>query len=276
MMLGLQGGLAMAQAGAAPALEPAGSVMRPLWEVGVGIAGLRLPDYRGADESSNWLLPLPYIVYRGEWLKADRDGARAVLVDTAAVELDLSVSASAPTRGKDNAARAGMPDLKPALEIGPNLNVELHRSDKRRVKLDLCLPLRVALSVERSPRFIGTIFSPTLNLDVVAGEWKVGLLSGPVFGDRRYHDRVYGVDAAYATPQRGSYRASGGYSGWQSLASVSRRFDRVWVGAFLRHDALRGAAFAGSPLLRRTDAWTMGVGMSWIFTTSSELVAAEE
>ncbi|MDH5539411.1 MAG: MipA/OmpV family protein, partial [Rhizobacter sp.] len=130
-MLVLNGGRATAQAGPARSLEPAGSVMRPLWEVGVGIAGLRLPDYRGADESSNWLLPLPYVVYRGEWLKADRDGARAVLLDTAAVELDLSVSASAPTRAKDNAARAGMPDLKPALEIGPNLNVELHRPGDR-------------------------------------------------------------------------------------------------------------------------------------------------
>ena len=52
-------------------------VPRPLWELGVGVAGLRLPDYRGSDQSRGYVLPLPYIVYRGTWLKADRDGARA-------------------------------------------------------------------------------------------------------------------------------------------------------------------------------------------------------
>ena len=40
-------------------------VPRPLWELGLGVAALRLPDYRGSDQSSTYLLPLPYVVYRG-------------------------------------------------------------------------------------------------------------------------------------------------------------------------------------------------------------------
>ena len=49
---------------------------------------------------------------------------------------------------------------------------------------------------------------------------------------RRYNDRLYGVDPAYATPQRSAYRASGGYAGWQTLASVSRRFNGGFRGPF--------------------------------------------
>ena len=274
----LLGGAAAAQPGLAPAASEASTQKQPLWELGVGVAGLRAPDYRGSDESRNWWLPLPYVVYRGKWLRADREGARAVLFDTTSLELDLSVSASVPTRSKDNAARAGMPDLDAAVEIGPNLNIALHRSSDRRYKLDLRLPLRAAFSVQRSPRSIGATFAPTLNLDALnlAGGWNLGLLSGPLFGDGRYHDRIYGVEAAYVTPDRGYYRARGGYSGWQSLAALSRRFGQFWFGAFLRHDLLRGAVFDDSPLLRRDNAWTIGAGLSWVFATSSELVATKE
>ena len=255
-----------------------GTVMRPLWELGVGVGALRLPDYRGSDQSSALWFPVPYAVYRGKWLRADREGARAVLLDAQSVEVDLSVAASPPTRSKNNLARAGMPDLKAALEFGPNVNLTLLKSRDQNTKLDLRLPLRAAFTVQSSPRATGFTFAPNLNLDVLdlGAGWNVGVLSGPVFASQRYHDRVYGVDAAYATPQRSAFRAPGGYSGWQSLLSVSRRFEGAWFGAFVRHDSLRGAAFSDSPLLRRDSALTLGFGISWVLSTSSELVAVQQ
>jgi MipA family protein len=252
--------------------------MKPLWEFGVGVAALRYPDYRGSDQSSSLWLPVPFGVYRGKWLRADRDGARAVLFDSTRVEVDVSVSGSPPTRSKDNLARSGMPDLKAAFEIGPNVNVTLMQPADGSYKLDFRMPVRAGFTVERSPRSIGYVVSPVMNLDLrrVGGGWDVGLLTGPLFGDARYHNRIYGVDAAFATPQRPAYRAGGGYSGWQSLASLSRRFDTVWVGAFVRHDSLRGAAFADSPLVRRDSALTWGVALSWVLGASTELVEVAE
>jgi outer membrane scaffolding protein for murein synthesis (MipA/OmpV family) len=251
---------------------------KPLWELGLGVAGLRLPDYRGSDQSRSYLLPLPYIVYRGTWLKADRDGARALLFDTQRVKVDVSVAASTPTRSRDNAAREGMPNLAAVGEIGPNLNLTLARSIENRWRLDLRLPLRAAVTLQRSPEFIGTTFSPHLNLDLagVAGGWNLGLLTGPLFADRKYHEHFYGVDAAYATPERAAYRAHGGYAGWQALAATSRRFGNTWVGAFVRYDSLRGAVFEDSPLVRRHSALTMGFGVSWILATSAELVPSSD
>ena len=258
--------------------DPAPGGTRPLWELGVGAAALRLPDYRGADQGRNYLLPLPYVVYRGTWFKADRDGARAILLDSARVKMDLSLAASAPARSEHNTARRGMRDLKGLAEIGPNLNLELARSMPGRWKLDLRLPLRAAFTLERSPRFVGTTFSPNLNLDLagVAGGWNVGLLTGPVFGDSRYHRHFYGVDAADAIVGRPAYTARGGYGGWQALASTSRRFGNTWVGAFVRYDRLDGAAFDDSPLMRRKSALAFGLGVSWILATSSERVSGRD
>jgi outer membrane scaffolding protein for murein synthesis (MipA/OmpV family) len=250
----------------------------PLWELGLGAAALRLPDYRGSDQSRGYLLPLPYVVYRGTILRADRDGARALLLDAERIKVDVSVAASVPTHSRDNIARSGMADLAPSVELGPNVNLALLRSADGRVRLDLRLPLRAAVAVQRSPRGIGTTFSPNLNLDVdrVGGGWHVGLLAGPLFADRKYHAYYYGVEPADATPQRHAYRARGGYAGWQALAATSRRIGRAWVGAFLRYDSLRGAVFASSPLLRRDHGVTAGIGISWVFAASDRLVPAQD
>jgi len=251
---------------------------KPLWELGLGVAGLRLPDYRGSDQYRGYLVPLPYIVYRGTWLKADRDGARALLVDTPRVKVDVSVAASTPTRSKDNAAREGMPNLPAVGEIGPNLNYTIAGSAENRWRLDVRLPVRAAVTLQRSPKFVGTTFSPHLNLDLggVGGGWNVGMLTGPLFADRKYHEHFYSVDAAYATPERAAYKAHGGYAGWQALTATSRRFGNTWVGAFVRYDSLRGAAFEDSPLVRSRSALTVGFGVSWILATSSELVPSSD
>ena len=263
-----------------PAVEsgPSQGVMRPLWELGLGGAVLRLPDYLGSDQSRTYLLPLPYVVYRGTFLKADRDGARALLFSTDRVKVDLSVAASTPTRSNSNAAREGMPDLKGTGEIGPNLNLALASSAGQRWKVDLRLPVRGAITFQRSPEFVGWTFSPNVNLDVggVGGGWNLGMLTGPVFADRKFHSYYYGVDPAYARPDRPAYQAHGGYAGWRLVTATSRRFGNAWVGAFVRYDNLHGAAFADSPLVRRNSELTFGFGVSWILATSKELVASGE
>ncbi|MDQ6680567.1 MAG: MipA/OmpV family protein [Pseudomonadota bacterium] len=279
LALGLLAPFARAQSEtASTGAELASEAAGPLWELGLGAAAVRLPDYRGSDQGRTYLLPLPYVVYRGKWLRADRDGARALLLESGRVKVDVSVAASVPTRSRDNVARSNMPDLAPSLEIGPNLNVGLLESADRRMRLDLRLPLRAAVAVQRSPKTIGATFSPNLNVDIerVAGGWNVGLLGGPLFADRRYHDYYYGVDSAYATPQRSAYRARGGYGGWQALAAASRRYGRMWVGGFVRYDNLHGAVFEASPLVRRDHEVAVGVGVSWVFATSDRLVSATE
>jgi len=258
-------------AGSAPRADAASH--KPLWELGLGIAALHAPDYRGSDETSAWLLPLPYVVYRGRVLRADRDGARALLFDSERFELDISLHGTVPVRS-GNAARSGMPELPATAELGPAARVTLWRSADARTRLELRVPARSVISVERSPRIIGATFTPHLQWlrSGVAGGWNVGLQAGPVFGNRRYHGHYYGVDAIHATAQRPAYAAPGGYGGWHAMATASRRYERMWVGAFVRHDSLRGAAFAASPLVRSDRAWMAGLGVAWVIGTSAETV----
>ena len=249
----------------------------PLWELGLGLAAVRFPDYRGSDQKSAYVLPLPFVAYRGRFLRADRDGARAILFAGRRVVVDLSVSASVPNNSDDNEARRGMPDLAATFEIGPNLNVELWQSAGGRFKLDLRLPVREAITLERHPRAIGVTFSPNLNLDIrkFAGDWNLGLLAGPVFANRRYHEYFYGVGSEFAAAGRPAYEASGGYGGWRATTAVSRRLGNAWIGAFIRYDNLRGAAFADSPLVRQQSQLTAGFGVSWIFAASSQRVVVD-
>ena len=253
-------------------------VSEPLWELGVGVAGFRFDDYRGSDHTNTYVLPLPFFVYRGPFLRADRDGARAILFSGHRVVVDVSLGASVPTKSKDDGARRGMPDLAGTFEIGPNLVVELWQASNRNMKVELRMPVREAITLERSPRAIGLTFSPNLNLDIggLPGKGNLGFLAGPLFGDQRYHQYFYSVAPEFATAGRPAYTAPGGYAGWRATTAFSRRYGNAWFGAFVRYDNLHGAVFGPSPLVRKETTVTAGFGISWIFATSSQRVLTDD
>lgn len=269
---GLAASLGAAAEGPRPGPVP---TERPLWEAGLGVAALRMPHYRGSAQSHAWLLPAPYVVYRGRIFRADRDGVRARLIDQPDFDVDVSVAGSAPTRSDDDVARRGMPDLKPTFEIGPQLNVTLARAAGW--KLDLRVPVRAAFTLQRDMRSVGWLATPHLNVDFARlSGWSVGVQAGPIFGDRRQHAYFYDVDPVYARPDRPAWRAQGGYAGAKALVGVSRRFDGTWVGAFARVDTLAGARIAASPLVGERTQWSVGVAVSWIFATSERRVPAAD
>jgi outer membrane protein len=253
---------------------------RPLWELGAGISALSLPDYRGSDQSSLYAIPFPYLVYRGEFLKADRHGIRGTLFGSDRIELNLSLGASLPVNSDDNRARQGMPDLQPTVEFGPSLNLNLWRTPDLRTRLDLRLPVRTAVAVKGGMDEVGWVFSPRLNLDIadVAGlpGWNMNVLAGPMVGSERNHDYFYSVAPQYATAERPAFDAKGGYAGSQFMMTMSKRYPKYWLGAFVRGDSLKGAAFVDSPLVKREDYFAAGVGIAWILGESSTRVEAIE
>jgi outer membrane scaffolding protein for murein synthesis (MipA/OmpV family) len=261
----------LANLGCAPAAR---AKEAPLWEFGLGAGAIAFEDYRGSATTHAYPVPVAYVVYNGKFLQADKDGIRGKLLNQSWVEINLSFDITAPVR--NDAARAGMPDLRTTVQAGPSINLHLYKSEDARVKLDLRMPLEAAITVQGSPRFVGTTFTPKLNLDLVDPfgyhGWNLGLLSGPLFGDRRYHDYFYTVDAQYATPERPQYHAQGGYAGTQFLAALTKRFPKVWVGGYVRYDTLSGATFEDSPLVQRKSYWSVGLGFTWILHRSAQMV----
>jgi len=252
---------------------------KPLWEFGMGVGAMVFPDYRGSDEVNVYPLPLPYFVYRGQFLKADREGLRGELFDKRYLELSFSMGATIPVSSEDNDAREGMPNLRPTLELGPSLDVHLWRSDDNGKKLDLVMPLRLPITLEGSPQALGWNFSPRLNLDIenIGGYegWNFGVGAGPLFGAAKYHEYFYSVAPRFATAERPAYDARGGYSGTHFIAAISKRFPGYWVGAYMRYDNLRGAVFEDSPLVRQQNYLTGGIGIAWMITKSRRMVEAE-
>jgi MipA family protein len=251
---------------------------KPLWEVGLGAGFLVFNDYRGAATTHVYPVPVPYLIYRGEFLKSDRDGLRGLFLNQDRVELSLSVNATAPVR--NDSARHGMPDLRSTLEVGPQLNVHLWRSADQRVKLDLRLPVRTALTLQAAPHYVGVFIEPHLALDLAQFQgddgWKLGLLAGPLFADRRYDDYFYTVAPQFAAADRPAYAAHGGYAGSEALASLTRRYPRFWAGAYLRYDSLAGASFEHSPLVKRDSYWSAGFGVAWLIRQSDRLVESDD
>ena len=210
---------------------------KPLWEVGLGAGFLIFNDYRGAATTHVYPVPVPYLIYRGKFLKSDRDGLRGLFLNQDRVELSLSVNATAPVR--NDSARHGMPDLRSTVEVGPQLNVHLWRSADQRAKLDLRLPVRAALTLQAAPHYVGVFIEPHLALDLAQFQ-------------------------------------GGGYAGSEALASLTRRYPRFWVGAYLRHDWLGGASFENSPLVKRDSYWSAGFGVAWLIRQSDHLVESDE
>ncbi|MDE2441502.1 MAG: MipA/OmpV family protein [Betaproteobacteria bacterium] len=253
---------------------------QPLWEFGAGVAAFSFPSYRGSDQTSNFLMPVPYFTYHGDFFKADRQGIRGSFFDSDRIDLTVSAALSPPASSDDITARSGMPDLKASFEIGPQVDLTLWRSENRARFVKLLLPLRAAFTVEGSPKDIGWVFHPKLNMDVtdipgMAG-WNLGLLAGPLFGDKRQHAYYYSVAPQYATAARPMYEAGAGYAGMQYLAALSKRFPTYWVGTFIRYDNLSGATFENSPLVRQKDYIAGGIAITWILGESSTRVKVDD
>ena len=248
----------------------------PLWELGLGVATLRVPDYRGSDQIRSYALPLPYVVYRGKFLRADRDGARALLLESDRVKVDVSVSGSVPTRSRDNTARSGMPDLAPTVEMAPTSTCA---AAVRRCPHP-ARPAPAAARRDRDPAFAGSdrrdvLAEPesrrqALRRRLEPRPARRSALRRPPLPRLLLRRRGRAGDGEPAGVPPG-----GGYAGWQALAAGSRRFGRLWVGGFARYDSLRGAVFESSPLVRRDHDLTVGLGVSWVFASSGPLVPAE-
>jgi outer membrane protein len=256
-----------------------GETLRPLWEAGAGVAVLSIPDYRGASEQRSYVLPIPYVVYRGEVLQIDREKVRGLMFKTEHWELDMSLNGSVPVRSKDNSARTGMPNLDPTLELGPQLNYLFLDNDHYRLQLHA--PVRSVEAVDHGHfHNVGWLVNPMLNLDIkdIGPDrgWNLGVSGGPLWADARYHNYFYGVNPAYATTDRPAYMGHGGYSGMRFVISMSKRYPKLWVGGFMQANDLHGTAFEDSPLLKRKSAYMAGFAVSWIFGQSDKLVLSNE
>lgn len=241
------------------------------WELGIGATVLDIPLYPGSSQSKTYTLPVPHLLYRSKKIKID-NGLQLTFLQTSRLSFDVSADFGVPVNSEDSTARRGMPNLDLALQIGPSAVITLSGGRFKPNHTRLEFPIRAAVATDfNSAKSIGWIFEPRLIFETRRPN-KTGfayLFSGGLkFSTEKYHDYYYQVDPQFATPNRKSFDAKGGYSGLFVDAIANWRTDDFIYFAFARYQNLSGATFEDSPLVEQKDYLFVGIGVTWVFARS--------
>jgi outer membrane protein len=249
--------------------EAAGKL--PLWEVGGFALGVSQQAYPGSDQQVNRALALPFFIYRGEFLRADRDTAGLRAIKTADFELDIGVAGAFGGDSTELDARRGMPKLGTLVEIGPRAKWNLGEAPgggRWRVEL----PLRAVFDLSNQAEHRGLSFEPKVVFDGrPVGGWFYSASVGAILADQPLARTFYDVTPAQATAQRAAYSAKSGLVAWRLSTSVSRSLSPDWrLFGFARLDTVAGAVNEDSPLVRQKTGASVGVGLVYTWTRSEQ------
>ena len=249
--------------------SPHGSAQLPLWEVGVFGTGLMQQAYPGSSQQVNRALVLPFFIYRGQYLRADRGsvGVRAIKTDT--MEVDVGVSGAFGSSSNDIEARNGMPDLGTLVEFGPRVKWNLGSgpgNGRWRAELALCGVFDLTDSLKDK----GISLEPELIFERSTGSGiRYSTSFGLVLGDERLADTFYGVAPAYATASRPAYKAQSGLIMSRLSLNLSQSLTpNLRIFGFARLTSVGGAANSASPLVRQDMGSTVGFGLLYTLARS--------
>jgi outer membrane protein len=240
----------------------------PLWEVGVFGFGLSQLAYPGADQQVGRGLVVPYAIYRGTFLRVDRETTGLRALKTPTIEIDVGVAGSFGSSASDIEARRGMRNLGTLVEAGPRLKWNIGRWAGGRLRAEF--PLRGVFDLSDSLARRGLAFEPELAWERRADRWTWAGSIGGLFADRSLANTFYGVAPSEVTAERAAWDGRAGRIAWRLSGSVGHDMGADWrVFGFVRVDSVAGAANAASPLVRRSTGTSVGVGVSWTGFRSS-------
>lgn len=245
---------------------------QPLWELGVAAAGVNQQAYPGAEQQVRRALVLPFFVYRGEVLRADRETAGLRAVKTEHFELDIGFAGSFGGSSADIEARRGMADLGTLIEFGPRAKWLIGPGPGGgRWRMEF--PVRGVFDLSDGGAHRGLSFEPELVFERrPSRQWRYAAKASAIFADRRLANTFYGVSAADATADRPAYAAESGRVSWRLSTSLAYAPARDWrVFGAVRLDSVGGAANRASPLVRQTTGASLAVGLAWTGLRSERL-----
>jgi outer membrane scaffolding protein for murein synthesis (MipA/OmpV family) len=253
----------------APATATQDAPALPAWELGAFAVGVSQQAYPGSDQQVKRALALPFFIYRGRYLRADREtaGLRAIKTDT--FEFDVGLSGAFGAKSSDIDARRGMPDLGTLIEFGPRVKWNLGEPvDGGRWRLEI--PLRGVFDLNDGAAHRGMSFEPELAYQRrERGGWSYSVGVSAIFADQRLARTFYEVAPEYALPDRPAYSADAGLVAWRLNASFFRNLGADWrLFGFAVLNTVEGAANQTSPLVRQTAGGTVGLGLAYTWMRS--------
>ena len=264
-------GLLLSAAGSAFAQTvPPTQEVKPLWEVGAGALAVTQPAYPGAGSSTSRVFALPYVIYRGEFLRAEQSSVGLRAIKTPRYEFDIGFAASVGSSASDVPARVGMADIGTLVEFGPRLKVNLGDVSNGPSGIWVELPLRGVFDLSNGLANRGASFEPQLSFDVpLPGGWRGGASVSAIFGTQKLNETFYTVSASEATGLRPAYTAQPGLLATRATLAASKRLTPdLRILGFVRLDSVAGAANSGSSLIEKSTGASLGLGLAYTFGRS--------
>ncbi|MBB1125155.1 MipA/OmpV family protein [Thiospirillum jenense] len=248
----------------------------PRWELGIGGGLIQLPDYRGSNETHTYPYPVLLPIYRGEYLRSNTDGIQGIVKLTPKLEFNLSAYGNVPVTN-DNAARAGMDDLDPLLEIGAMLRYKTWQSPTQQQAIIVDFPVRTALAIGEQIRQVGYTTAPRISyrhqFNFLNQPWRWSISAEALWSSAALHRYYYQVNSEDATDWRPVYTATAGFAGTRLRTSLYHRQRNQLFSLYAVYDDVSHAVFADSPLVKQHTGLTIGFIMTWFLWQSQETVA---
>lgn len=245
----------------------------PLWEAGVFSAGFTQPAYPGAEDRVALLLGLPFVVYRGDYLRIDRGTVGVRAVKTPRTEIDVGFSASLGSRASDIEVRRGMEDLGTLIEFGPRLKINLGDVNEGERNSRIQIPLRGVFDLNDHFRFRGVASEIQWVRDMnLSNGWFFSSTIGAIFGEQQLMDTYYRVAPGEAASTRPVFDAKGGLIAFRTSLFASHLINNdVRFFSYFRLESLEGASNKNSPLVLRDSGWSFGFGFAWTLAQSDRI-----
>ncbi|MEE8483270.1 MAG: MipA/OmpV family protein [Nitrospinota bacterium] len=242
---------------------------KSLWEVRIGGGVVYWPHYIGSNQHNTLPMVLPYVLYRGDFLRADREGLRGIFFSSKRFALDLSISMSSPVKSKNNDIRQNMPDIPFTAEIGPRIVFQIYGGEDGPDVLGR-VPWRRVWDIHGNPA--GWTVEPEILIRKYnMPPWDISLIvtASLLYGSTDYHDMFYSVDEQYSETWRPAYRAREGLNSYLLSVVLGHTFsDKFSTWFFVRWRNLSDSVVAESPLVKSRDNISAGLWFSWSYWES--------
>lgn len=202
--------LAVVCTASTPAAAQSTAAWLPLWEIGGFGVGVSLQACPSSDQQVNRGLALPFLVYRGQFLRADRERAGLRAIATPRFEIDIGAAGAFGANSDDIDARRGIPNLGTLVEFGPRVKWNLGTGPGGGA-WRLELPLRGVLDISERGTYRDLAFEPRLVFQLRANAgWGYMTSLSAIVADQRLAKTFYGEDPIVARVDRPAFEAQSG------------------------------------------------------------------
>lgn len=118
------------------------------YTLGMGAGVTYLNDYIGSDESTAYAFPFPFVYFKNDHLKIDRNAFEGNIFTNKKWHLAFDAAGNLPVDSEANKARMGMFDLDWVGEIGPSIEYYIQGDTQSKNKLYIDWSVRKAIATD--------------------------------------------------------------------------------------------------------------------------------